>query len=194
MNLRGLPEAYWVSLTDPDSYRWAQMVYQAGHEYTHVWLDPTIDENWFDESVCIAVSHVALEEMAREWKTHHDKRFADYAADFVGYEAATTKDYLKTAGLASEAEVEAWIKNNLPRINRESGGRIDRNTQHLCSLIIKRKLERYPDLWRALMALGPAIKGVTIDFSRWRNSVPEQQRPLVIDLAAFFEPLLAPGQ
>ena len=79
IDLRGLPNAYWVNLTAPDSNYWCQIVYQAGHEFGHIWVNPRVEGSWFVESACVAVSHVALEEMAKEWKSHTRQAFVAYA-------------------------------------------------------------------------------------------------------------------
>ena len=81
-SVKAFPEAYVVRLTAPDSTRWAQMVFEAGHEFGHIWVDPRIRDSWFVESVCMAFSHIALEEMAKEWSSYGRQPFVDYAPKF----------------------------------------------------------------------------------------------------------------
>ena len=64
---RGLPDAYWVNLTAPDSRYFCQIVSESGHEFAHIWIGPRVVDNGFVEAVCTAMGHVALEEMAKEW-------------------------------------------------------------------------------------------------------------------------------
>ena len=59
------------------------MVFEAGHEFGHIWFDPRIRDSWFVESVCMAFSHIALEEMAKEWSSYGRQPFVDYAPKFA---------------------------------------------------------------------------------------------------------------
>jgi len=196
VNLDGLPEAYWVNLSAPDSTRWAQMVYQAGHEFGHIWTNPRVG-GWFGESVCVALSHVALEEVAKEWRSHSNPRFVDYAPNFDSYNQSVIADYLKKFDIPSEGEVEGWIKSNLLQIDRQTRGpsnsSASREVQHVCSVAIKRYLRRHPAAWGALVSLGSCVEGPRVNFSKWRQLVTVEQRPLVNDLASLFGPLLDPG-
>ena len=157
-------------------------------------MNPRVEGSWFIESICEAFSHIALEEMAKRWKSHSRQRFVDYAPNFDSYSQSTIADYLKRFNILSEGEVEGWIKKNRHVIIRQTRGQTDsaesREIQHVCAVPIRRHFKKHPAAWGALVTLGACVKGQNVDFAKWRKLATDEQRPLVDDLASAFDSLL----
>jgi hypothetical protein len=91
---------------------WAQLAYQFSHEYCHVLtLNDRRAEtgtDWFEESLCEAVSLVSLERMSVTWKTAPPypnwKSFAPSLAEY-----ATTVERRSTRQLPQKTSFAQWF-------------------------------------------------------------------------------------
>jgi hypothetical protein len=72
-----------IYLSTEERY-YAQFVFQLAHELGHVMLDPR-RSNGVVETLCMALSYVALDRMSQRWKTHPYAPWRPYASRFTYY-------------------------------------------------------------------------------------------------------------
>jgi len=183
-----LPREYQINLTNLFARFYSQQVYQFGHELAHVWADPR-RSNWFVESVATTMSLVSLSELAEKWETQPPRpAWKDYAKPFRAYREDTIKGHLEKLGLSSNDAVREWAKAGLVDLVRE--GKVGRDAQHACALLIEEALGNHPKAWGAITSLGAATTDGRTDLAKWKTLAKPEERPLVDDLAETFGPAL----
>ena len=183
--LDGLPNEYRINVTCLGRRLYSQLTYQFSHELGHVWISPR-SGNWFIESVCCAMSHVALEHMGGKWaKEPPFPNWRSYAQSFVSYNANAKRDALDKIGLASEDDIPGWVRRELPALARRNA--VERKYQLANALLVEDILSRHPKAWGAITKLGAAGDPQKTDFGKWLALVTPGQRPLVAELAGHFD-------
>jgi hypothetical protein len=185
-DLRGMPKEYWINLVSPDSVYCARTAFETGHECSHVWIDPDMQDNLFVESLCDAMGYIILEEMSREWKNHPRRIFADYSPEFLNYRKTLMEADLKAAGIASADDVDQWIILHRRRIIRMTEGDEYEIAIGVCSIALARTLRRFPNAWGSLSCLRDAVKANWVDFAKWRRLADPNDRPFVEELTNTF--------
>lgn len=178
-------ERAYIVFVIPEKGWHAQLAYQFGHELGHFWIGPA-STSQFQESVCTALSFVALDELAGYWERNPgDLEQAAWAGDLRNYHAwVTYQRQLEGLGLKSVDEAMIWARDNGPALLAIS---LNRDKEQVMAKVIERVLRRHPGRWGALKQLG-AIEGHNDPgmFGRWLKLVRPEDRPLVADLATAF--------
>lgn len=188
--------AHRVFLSVRDA-RWDQFAYQFAHELCHVFTnhehrriaDGTLnrDHQWFEETLCEAVSLFALERMAARWKDAPPyAHWRGYAPAFLAYEqgllAAPHRQLSPGETLAHwfAASREALARNPYLRQKNEL------LAVHLLTL-----LETVPDGLAAIGYLNAEAAtpppSLAAYLESWRSCCPPGQRAFVIQVMALFD-------
>jgi hypothetical protein len=144
------PKSYRIYLNVTERY-YSQFAYQLAHEFAHVMLDPR-RTNGLVETLAVAFSLQALDEMSRRWKDRAPyPNWKPYAPEFSKYRKRTEQLYLKDlpASVQALAERKAYddlglyLRHRRSPLESETG---NRELQHLASLAILAKGVRWRDL------------------------------------------------
>ncbi len=170
--------------------QWAQLAYQFSHEYCHVL---TLNDrraatrtDWFEESLCEAISLLALERMAVTWKTSPPypnwKSFAPSLADYAtAVERRSSRQLPKKMSFAQWFACSAKSRDTDP-YDRERNGVI---ANQLLS-----RIRNAPSILDAVIWLNRGTIKSERSFDQlltnWKQAAPASLRK-VID--AFTEPL-----
>lgn len=185
----GMPRASvgqreYIVFVCPVKNWYAQFAYQMGHELGHYWIGPN-STSQFQESVCTALSFIAMDELARQWEAPSaSPKQAAWGRDLRNYHAwVTFKPQLDKLGLKSVDEAMVWARSNGPKLLSAW----DRDHEQVMAKVIERVLRRHPGQWAALKQLGNVAKQTEAGmFARWADLVTPQQYPLVQNLATAF--------
>lgn len=87
--------------------RWAQLVYQLGHEFAHVMLDPR-RTNGIIETLCVAMSHDALHRMADQWAGSPCAWKRTYSSSFREYLQQVEDESLDRLSMRERIRQGGW--------------------------------------------------------------------------------------
>ncbi len=165
-----------------------RLAYQLGHELGHLWIGP-FKSGLFKECVCTALSFIAIDELARQWRDCPPSPwFASQAENMQDYhDRRTFQGYLDQLGLKDVDAAMEWVRTDAETTRMTQEGVFTRDEEQVVAKIIERVLQRHPGQWGALAALKQVeFRGMTGagKFAEWHALVAPEQKPLVADLAA----------
>ena len=176
-------------LLDVRDTRWDQFAYQFSHELCHIASNyeqrPIADERphqWFEESVCEAVSLVALKRLSLHWQTRAPHpAWAPYAPAFAEY----AKRVLSSEPREPASAFPAWYRANAAAMASDPYLRHkNRRVAHLLVDIFSRS---------GLQAVAylnmhtPGRDDFPAFLAAWHDCCPEAQRAVVRRLLELFQ-------
>lgn len=186
---------YVIALSARDR-RWAQYAYQFGHELCHVLAsfdlrrsaasEPLTRHQWLEETLCEAAALYTLRQMAAAWQSAppfpHWKDYAPWLAEYANTMLAA--EHRRHARLDA---LPAWYAENAQLLAHEPYAR---QYNDFCAAALLPLFESDPAAWNALRYMNldgapaqPTFRGY---LARWRSSVPEPQRQVVVKVMAAF--------
>ncbi|CAK9006990.1 Cold shock-like protein CspB, partial [Durusdinium trenchii] len=142
-----LPRSYAVVLTCLSSKRFNQLVYQLGHELTHVFADPMVEHPFMEVLAC-TVSLSALELTAAAWQQGPSAAKIGYAAKFVEYKNRIVEAAWQHSGAplrGDEEAVQRWTRTC-------DIGLADRNAQLVAASLLEPAFTAAAE-WQVLRAV-----------------------------------------
>ncbi|HEY5898895.1 MAG TPA: hypothetical protein VIV54_15105 [Burkholderiales bacterium] len=179
--------AHQVLLSVRDA-RWDQFAYQFSHElchiasnYDHREIDAARPHQWFEETVCEAVSLVALDRLATRWQESPPHRgWESYAPAFRRYAERLTADRAASTSLAS------WHRENEAALERDP---YLREKNQLAAIALVRVFQRSPQAMQAVGYLNLASSSGRFEdyLAAWADCCPASHRAAVARLISLFQ-------
>ena len=173
--------------------RWDQFAYQFSHELCHIVSEFDRREvaapglrsyQWFEETICEAVSLVTLNRLASSWRRSPPRAaWASYAPAFARYaERLVASEHRR---LPAGKSLLAWYREN------EHGLESDpylREKNEAAAMALIELLEGEPGSLAAIAYLNESRAPATFAayLAAWRDCCPEPQRAFVRQLIALF--------
>lgn len=187
-------DAHQVFLNVRDA-RWDQFAYQFSHELCHIFSNyderpinskPGAREHqWFEETLCEAVSIVALRHLASSWRTSPPHAgWQDYAPAFSDYAQRLLRESHRH--LASADSITDWYMRHQAAL--ETNPYLRRENELLATLLVE-LLESTPGSLEAIGYLNletPSEKGFAAYLVAWRDCCPESHRRFVQQVISLF--------
>ncbi len=177
--------------------RWDQFTYQFSHELCHIFTNhehreiaPGVvarDHQWFEETLCEAVSLVALERMATHWEqSPPHPGWKGYASAFREYAERLREEQHRR--LSPDESLEQWFAANREALERNP---YLRQKNELLAAKLLSLLESMPDSLEAvgyLNAQSPPPSGsFTSYLESWYNCCPPRHRAFVVQVIALLD-------
>ncbi len=188
--------AYRVFLNVQDR-RWDQFTYQFSHELCHIFTnyehreisrdDVTRDHQWFEETLCEAVSIFTLHRMTSSWEHAPPyPQWKEYAPAFREYAERLLSE--KHRRLPPNRSIGEWYQENREALQ---GNPYLREKNDLLATRLLSLLENTPGSLRAIGYLNlekPSInKSFEAYLESWYSCCPEGNRDFVSRVIALFE-------
>lgn len=177
--------AYVVRLTARDEHLY-QYAYQFAHELCHILTNfdqkaPVggklpIDNQWFEESLCEAVSIFTLERLATTWDVHPPSReWVGYGAKFSAYaEQLRAQPHRR---LPQDQSFEAWYKANSSTLRNDP---YIREKNELAAEQLLPIFEQNATNWESIVYLNPyresAAQPLPKYLNDWYQACPGENR------------------
>lgn len=177
--------------------RWDQFTYQFSHELCHIFTNhehreiaPGVvarDHQWFEETLCEAVSLVALERLATRWeRTPPHPAWQGYASAFREYAQQLRNEQHRR--LAPDENLAQWFAANREALERNP---YLRQQNELLALQLLPLLETTPENLEAIGYLNaepsvPAGSFATY-LESWYSCCPPRHRAFVSQLISLFD-------
>lgn len=193
---RSADGAYRV-LLDVNGARWDQLAYQFSHELCHVFTNfehraldaATIDRDhqWFEETLCEAVSLATLDRLAVRWaESPPHPAWRNYAPAFREYAQQRLAE--RHRQLPEGETIEHWLAANREAMERDP---YLREKNELLAARLLPLLEGTPGAFEALGYLNAANAapppGLPAYLATWYDCCPPAQRPFVAQVIALLE-------
>lgn len=180
--------AFVVTLAVEGAY-WSQLAYQFSHELCHVLslnerrIETATD--WFEESVCEAVSLVTLRRMARQWAGSEDPSWRSFAPEHARY---VERVIARRARLRSRRQsLRSWY---VCRIAELSANRYDRDNNGVIANALMPIIERDGRAIAAITSLNRsavrADRSIADLVTAWRTDSSAAHRAIINALVAPF--------
>jgi hypothetical protein len=188
--------AYHVLLNVQDT-RWDQFAYQFSHELCHIFTNfehrevgngaATRDHQWFEETLCEAVSLFALRRMASAWERSPPHRgWGDYAPAFSEYARRLLAEQHRR--LPPNVSVAQWYESNQEDLARNPYLR--RKNELLATRLLP-LLEETPGSLETIGYLNleksPPHTSFRTYLEAWYSCCPEQYRGFIRQVIALFD-------
>jgi hypothetical protein len=184
-----------VVLLNAQDRRWDQFAYQFSHELCHIFSNydqrPIGDDpvsrghQWFEETLCEAVSVVTLKRLAAAWKSSPPYAgWQDYASAFREYAARLLSGGHRR--MPAQESLGTWYLRHQVALEGNPYLR-DKNEQLATSLIDL--FESTPGSLEAIGYLNletPSEQSFAAYLAVWLNCCPQEHRPFVGRLIALF--------
>ena len=179
---------YRINLSAKDR-NWCQYAFQFAHELAHLICRTKRGDssnNWFEESLCEAVSLYALNELSNAWSDSPPfPTWHSYAIEFKKYRA----DRIRNSDCPENFQISSWWKENKSLLCKNSNLR----KQNLWVAIqILPIIEERPEVaWGAMEWLNHSKSHKTKSFRKylyeWKMACPEkQQKEFVLQVSEVF--------
>lgn len=177
--------AYIVRLTARDE-RLYQFAYQFSHELCHILSNYDhkelrdgklpIENQWFEESLCEAVSIFTLRRLAATWDEHPPlRKWAGYGSKFHAYADQLLSQ--KHRQLAPNQTFGDWYKANAASL---SANPYDREKDELIAGQLLPIFAKNDTYWQSIIYLNPFRESAVQPFAQylhdWYKASPEQSR------------------
>jgi hypothetical protein len=188
--------AHRVFLNVQDA-RWDQFTYQFSHELCHIFTNhehreiaPGVvarDHQWFEETLCEAVSLVALERMASHWeRSPPHPAWKAYASAFREYAQQLRNEPHRR--LSPDETVEQWFAANREALERNP---YLRQKNELLAVKLLALLETTPEGLEAIGYLNAEPSAPTGSLATylesWYSCCPQRHRAFVIQVIALLD-------
>lgn len=165
---------------------WAQLAYQAAHEFCHVIQQYEALRNssnrWFHEAICEAASLFVLRQMSTSWESDPPyPGWAGYASSLLDYANSRLdrpEHHLQAGGTVAEflAEQEASLRED--QYQREKNG--------LVASLMLPLFEGTPGGWNAVTRLPPSSAPFHSYLSDWEQRVEQLDQSFVNQIQRLF--------
>lgn len=177
--------------------RWDQLTYQFSHELCHIFTNhahreiaPGVvarDHQWFEETLCEAVSLVALERMATRWeRSPPHPAWQGYASAFREYAQQLRDEQHRR--LSPGETLGQWFAANREALERNP---YLRQKNELLAVKLLSLLEATPDSLEAIGYLNASPSLPAASFAAylgsWYNCCPGRHRAFVIQVISLFD-------
>lgn len=188
--------AHHVLLNVQDT-RWDQFAYQFSHELCHIFTNyehreishdaSTRDHQWFEETLCEAVSLFTLNRLALSWERSPPyPAWGNYASAFREYASRLlSEEHRRLPPIDSLAK---WYRANQEELR---GNPYLREKNEFPATRLLTLLENTPDSLEAIGYLNlegsPSAKSLTAYLESWYSCCPEKYRVFISQVIALFE-------
>nr|WP_246265242.1 hypothetical protein [Aromatoleum diolicum] len=187
---RGAAGEYQVHLSARDR-RWAQYVYQFGHELCHIMSNFEVRaantahkrNQWFEEAVCETAGLFALRRMAARWQTEAPyPTWQDYAPALRAYADRLVGEAHRH--LPEGVSPGRWLHARLETLGSNPYRRSDNEV--VANLLLP-LFERAPEQWAALHHLNlhpdDSVADLPQYLRNWRGNAPRDHQQFIDELA-----------
>lgn len=192
---RKSPDGAHLVILNVRDRRWDQFAYQFSHELCHVFSNydrrpiggqpASRDHQWFEETLCEAVSLVALNRLASSWKNSPPHAgWEDYAPAFREYAQRLLNGEHRR--LPAQDSLAGWYLRHQVALEG------DPYLRHMNEQLATSLLDLFESTPGSLEAIGylnleaPSKQDFAAYLAAWYDCCPEQQRPFVRRLISLF--------
>jgi len=191
------PDGSHQVLLNVQDTRWDQFAYQFSHELCHIFTNfehreisrdsATRDHQWFEETLCEAVSLFALNRLASSWERSPPyPGWEEYAPAFREYAnrlLTETHRHLQT-----NEPIARWFRANQMALN---GNPYLREKNELLATRLLSMLENTPGSLEAIGYLNlegsPSARSLRAYLESWYSCCPDKYRAFISQVIALFE-------
>ncbi len=191
------PDGAYLVLLNVQDARWDQFAYQFSHELCHIFTnyeyreishdESARDHQWFEETLCEAVSIFALNRVASSWElSPPNPHWREYAPAFREYAERLLSE--KHRHLPPNKSIAEWYSENREKLE---GNPYLREKNELLAAWLLPLLENTPGSLEAIGYLNleksSSYKSFRAYLESWYSCCPEENRNFVTRVISLFE-------